>query len=136
MSDRVREIELAELHPLGEECDGAYYKLDGAALVFVEGDGRSKKLADNALLHEAEGAVILEFGSEPLIFQWILTRKDTENIVGLDSRLKHPITEAETAFYKKTTGRVPDDANKIWKSFKGFTLCPVRNTVPASIMIS
>ena len=124
VSDRVRQIENAELHPLGEECEGAFYKVKGRALVFVEGNGASQKLADNAILREAEGAVILEFGSEPLMFQWVLTSTDAENIVGLESRLKHPLTEAETAFYKRTTGKVPDDANNIWESFKGFTICP------------
>ncbi|MBB4290280.1 hypothetical protein GGE16_002320 [Rhizobium leguminosarum] len=125
-SDLIHQIEVSELHPLGEECNGLFYKLDRDALVLVEEGKGVRKLADGVTVRKDEKSVILEFGIEPTIFQWVLTPTAAEDVVRLESRMRHPLTEAQLAYYKKATGRVPDDVNKIWTSFKGFTLCPAR----------
>ncbi|WP_085744380.1 hypothetical protein [Rhizobium phaseoli] len=123
-SEIVRTIKSSELHPIGTGCDGAYYKLADGKLISVMDGRASDRFKPEATVREMDNSVIIEFGTDPLFYEWILTPTMSENVFNIESRLKHPLSAEEEAYYKKATRTPPDEINKIWNSFKAFTLCP------------
>jgi hypothetical protein len=123
-SEIIRRVKSSELHPIGTGCDGAYYKLTDGKLISVMEGRASDRFKPEATVRQVDKSIIIEFGTYPLFYEWILTPTTTENVFSIESRLKHPLSAEEQAYYKKATRTPPDEINKIWNSLKAFTLCP------------
>jgi len=88
-------------------------------------EGRaSARFKPEATVRQVDKSIVIEFGTDPLFYEWILTPTTAENVFSIESRLKHPLSAEEQAYYKRATPTPPDEINKIWNSLKAFTLCP------------
>ncbi|WP_156390488.1 hypothetical protein [Rhizobium sp. Root1203] len=123
-SELARRIRASELHPLGIGCEGSYYELaDGKLLGFVDGK-QLENFSPPATLSEVNGSAVIDFGTKPLFYRWILTPTPSPDIFRVASQLTTPLSENQQAYYRKANRKSPEEINAIWNSFEAFTLCP------------